>query len=70
MSRPNKLPLDALLEGAYGKKALEILLAMVRLAADGKSLTIAEDWGVREPVAWAACGQARAVMGQALQRQS
>jgi hypothetical protein len=33
------------LEGAYGGKALEILLAMARLAAEGKSLTIAEDWG-------------------------
>lgn len=33
------------LEGAYGAKALEILLAMAQLAADGKSLTIAEDWG-------------------------
>ena len=33
------------LGGAYGAKALEILLAMARLAADGKSLTIAEDWG-------------------------
>lgn len=37
--------LSAGLEGAYGGKALEILLAMARLAADGKSLTIAEDWG-------------------------
>lgn len=38
-------PLSAVLEGAYGAKALEILLEMARLAADGKSLTIAEDWG-------------------------
>ena len=37
--------LSAGLEGAYGAKALEIMLAMARLAADGKSLTIAEDWG-------------------------
>ena len=37
--------LSAGLEGAYGAKALEILLAMAQLAADGKSLTIAEDWG-------------------------
>ena len=37
--------LTAGLGGAYGAKALEILLAMARLAADGKSLTIAEDWG-------------------------
>ena len=37
--------LSAGLEGTYGAKALEILLAMARLAADGKSLTIAEDWG-------------------------
>ena len=27
------------------QKALEILMAMARLASDGKSLTIAEDWG-------------------------
>jgi hypothetical protein len=33
------------LEGAYGAKALDVLLAMARLAADGKSLTITEDWG-------------------------
>jgi hypothetical protein len=37
--------LHAELEGAYGAKALEILLAMAQMAADGKSLTIAEDWG-------------------------
>lgn len=37
--------LSAGLEGAYGVKALDILLAMASLAADGKSLTIAEDWG-------------------------
>jgi len=37
--------LSAGLEGAYGAKALDVLLAMARLAADGKSLTIAEDWG-------------------------
>ena len=37
--------LSAGLEGAYGAKALEILLAMAHMAADGKSLTIAEDWG-------------------------
>lgn len=29
----------------YEQKALEILRVMARLAADGKSLTIAEDWG-------------------------
>lgn len=33
------------LEERYGGKALEILLVMARLAADGKSLTVAEDWG-------------------------
>lgn len=37
--------LSAGLDGVYGAKALDILLAMARLAADGKSLTIAEDWG-------------------------
>ncbi len=37
--------LSAGLEGAYGGKALEVLLAIAQLAADGKSLTIAEDWG-------------------------
>ncbi|MBK6553084.1 MAG: hypothetical protein IPP18_15275 [Rhodocyclaceae bacterium] len=29
----------------YEEKALEILRAMAHLAAEGKSLTIAEDWG-------------------------
>ena len=29
----------------HEQKALEILRALARLAADGKSLTIAEDWG-------------------------
>lgn len=33
------------LEGAYGGRAIEILLAMALLAADGRSLTIAKDWG-------------------------
>lgn len=33
------------LASALGTKALEILLALARLAADGKSLTIAEDLG-------------------------
>lgn len=37
--------LDDGLEGECGGRALEILLALARLAADGKSLTIAEDWG-------------------------
>ena len=37
--------LSAGLEGVYGGKALEILMAMAQLAADGKSLTIDEDWG-------------------------
>lgn len=37
--------LNAGVGGAYGAKALEILLVMAQLAADGKSLTIAEDWG-------------------------
>lgn len=29
----------------HEQKALEILRAMAQMAADGKSLTIAEDWG-------------------------
>ena len=35
------------LEGkmTYEQKALEILRAMAKAAAEGKSLTIAEDWG-------------------------
>lgn len=33
------------LDGDYGAKALEIMLAIARLAANGKSLTIDEDWG-------------------------
>ena len=37
--------LSAGLEGAYGAKALDILLEIARLVADGKSLTIAADWG-------------------------
>ena len=38
--------LSAGLEGAEcGARALEILEALARLAADGKSITIAEDWG-------------------------
>ncbi len=38
--------LDDGLEGAKcGARALEILEALARLAADGKSITIAEDWG-------------------------
>jgi hypothetical protein len=37
--------LSAGLEGVLGWKALDILLVMARLAADGKSLTIAEDYG-------------------------
>ena len=37
--------LSAGLGGVYGAKALDVLLAMARLAANGKRITIAEDWG-------------------------
>jgi hypothetical protein len=37
--------LSAVLEGGYGAMAMDVLLAMARLAAEGKSITIAEDWG-------------------------
>lgn len=42
---PEASALSAGLDGAYRGKALEILMAMARLAAEGKSLTIATDWG-------------------------
>ena len=34
------------LDGEYGAKALEILLALAKAVAEGKSFTIAPDWGL------------------------
>ena len=41
-----KSPSTAGLDGEQGRKALEILLALAKAAAQGKSFTVAPDWGL------------------------